>query len=101
MTATTAMVVHHWAARHELLIVPMTTPTKARVELGPALADAKAFVLETCCTECGVEACSTTPCTSCATPTCGCLPDPHGTEHWFCADCQPPACFGPCCHDDR
>jgi hypothetical protein len=98
MSATVAITTTRFGARtHRLVTFPMTSVEQAREEFGATLADAKAFVLEASCTECGVEACSTQPCESCGAPTCGCLTGPHHDGMWFCEDCQPPACFGRCC----
>ena len=105
MTAETAMVTHTYDSSYRphlaLIRFPMRTPAEAREEFGATLADAKAFVLETTCTECATEACSTTSCGDCGAPTCACHTDPHDDDRWFCADCQPPACLGRCCDDDR
>lgn len=64
------------------------------------LADAKAFVLDTACAECGWEACSTTRCDGCGVYGCRCLvAEPVHGGGMFCPDCTP-ECFGRCCTDD-
>lgn len=87
MTATTAQVMGSTTGIR-LAIYPMGTPEQGRAEFGPGLADAKAFVLYTACTECGEDAQDAQACADCGEPACGCVSDPHDPDVRRCADCR-------------
>lgn len=86
-----------------LHLVPLTSVDFAREEFGASLADARAFVLTTCCTECGMDAdAATSPlreCYGCGIQACDCLvsEDAHGGDAVFCNDCRL-VCGGYCCN---
>src|SRR4051812_32806147 len=92
MTATVAIVEFDWDRGLQLRTYPMGTVADARAEHGRTLADARAFVLDVACTECGTEAHLTQPCADCGVPTCGCNPHSHREDLWFCPGCTRQAC---------
>lgn len=86
-----------------LTVIPMTSVELAREEFGPTLADAKAFALTTCCTECGMDAEAALmlidrQCQGCATRGCDCVlsGDPHTSDVFWCSGCAQ-VCGGYCC----
>lgn len=86
-----------------LHLVPLTSVDLAREEFGATLADAEAFVLTTCCTECGMDAEATQlrECRDCEAPGCDCVlfEDPHSPGVFWCSGCMQ-VCGGYCCNED-
>lgn len=100
-TVMTAMVVNHMYGIPTVQLFPLASVNQARLEHGATLADAKAFVLDTSCLECGYAGCEIRECVSCGDSGCACLVTEgvHGSE-LFCPDCaQVCGCNG--CNDYR
>lgn len=97
-TVMTAMVVNRMNGRPDVQLFPLGDVNQARLEHGPTLADAKVFVLYTCCVECGVSQDELRECADCGVQACNCevMEDPHVTDLFWCSGCQR-VCGGYCC----
>lgn len=82
-----------------LTTLPMTSVELAREEFGASLADAQAFVLNTCCTGCGQSAEEAKECRSCGVQLCDCALFTEHDNEQACTDCYRP-CYGRCCYED-
>lgn len=100
----TAQVIPLWYGGVQTIFRPMTSVDFAREEFGATLAEAQAFVLETCCTVCGMSNdevnVTDRACRGCGIAACDCLvsEDGHSDDVFWCNGCRP-ACGGYCCND--
>lgn len=97
-TVQHAMVVNRLDGTHYLHVFTVESVEDARLEFGPTLTDAQAFVAGVCCTECGTEAAEThqsaavtRTCESCGTKGCACIvvEDSHDRDVFWCLACHP------------
>jgi len=78
----------------------LVSVAEAREEFGATLEDARSFVGNSTCQECGLAACELRECFECETKGCACLiREGDHDDHYWCADCTRP-CYGRCCTDD-
>lgn len=75
----------------------LVSVAEAREEFGATLEDAREFVGNTTCQECGLAACELVECYGCEVKACGCLVrEGDHDDHTWCDDCAP-VCGGDCC----
>lgn len=102
-----AMVLSSWKSGIRLHFFSIASVASAREEFGPTLEDARAFVAETACNECGVEQSAVKStvveriCHDCGTQGCDCVltEDPHWGDLYWCEDCNPRCGCGYCTGD--
>lgn len=90
----TALVVMSHAVGPTLRFYPLRSVEENRAEFGDMLSDARDFVAETCCTECGMasEEADLRECRECGDTGCRCtvVEDDHAQDTFYCLSCGVP-----------